>query len=148
MRWFEAQNHCQKKGGKLVEIDSEEENTALVDEINRRGYIDRKMHFWIGLTDWESETDWRLASNGLKPAYLNFHEGEPNNLFDEDCALLRVGPDPSWKNTWSDVKCDAQTYWNPDDGWWYPPFSLHALCEFDPPTKTYSAEDTTKKGAS
>ena len=38
MTWFEAKEHCEGIGGKLVEIDSEEENTALVDEINRRGY--------------------------------------------------------------------------------------------------------------
>ena len=39
MTWFKAKDHCEREGGKLVEIDSEEENTALVDEINRRGYI-------------------------------------------------------------------------------------------------------------
>ena len=38
MTWFEAKDHCEGESGKLVEIDSEEENTALVDEINRRGY--------------------------------------------------------------------------------------------------------------
>ena len=39
MTWYAAKDRCKAKGGKLVEIDSEEENTALVDEINRRGYI-------------------------------------------------------------------------------------------------------------
>ena len=38
MTWSEAKNLCKTKGGKLVEIDSEEENTALVDEIKRKGY--------------------------------------------------------------------------------------------------------------
>ena len=38
MTWFAAKNYCKREGGKLVEIDSEEENTALVDEINRKGY--------------------------------------------------------------------------------------------------------------
>ena len=46
MTWFEAKDHCEKEGGKLVEIDSAEENTALVEEINRRGYTNSKMHFW------------------------------------------------------------------------------------------------------
>ena len=36
MTWFFAKDHCEKEGGKLVEIDSEEENTALVEEINRK----------------------------------------------------------------------------------------------------------------
>ena len=51
MSWFLANEHCKKEGGKLVEIDSEEENTALIKEINRRRYKDKNMNFWIGLTD-------------------------------------------------------------------------------------------------
>ena len=51
MNWFSANEHCKREGGKLVEIDSEEENTALVEEIMRKGYTDRNMNFWIGLTD-------------------------------------------------------------------------------------------------
>ena len=64
MSWFAAKEHCEGKGGKLVEINSEEENIALVDEINRRGYADRNMHFWIGLTEMtEVEGEWRLVSS-------------------------------------------------------------------------------------
>ena len=38
MDWFKANDHCKEKGGKLVEINSKEENTFLVLEINRKGY--------------------------------------------------------------------------------------------------------------
>ena len=38
MTWYAAKDRCKAKGGKLVEIDSEEENTALVNKINRKGY--------------------------------------------------------------------------------------------------------------
>ena len=31
MTWFEGKDHCEGGGGKLVEIDSDEENIALVD---------------------------------------------------------------------------------------------------------------------
>ena len=62
MTWFEAKDHCEREGGRMVEIDSEEENTALAEEINRRGYTDKNMNFWIGLTDAGHEGDWRLAS--------------------------------------------------------------------------------------
>ena len=143
----------------LVEIDSDEENTALVEEINRRGYTDRNINFWIGLTDLEKEGDWRLASDYSKPSYLNWHKGEPNNgggaLGNEDCARIRIGPKPSWKDTWSDIRCNTETvhHWNHHKGQYYPAFSLHALCEFDTSkenssTDSPSVEETPTKGAS
>ena len=49
MNWFEANDHCKREGGKLVEIETEEENTALVEEGKRRGLKNRNI--WIGLTD-------------------------------------------------------------------------------------------------
>ena len=148
MSWFAANKHCKKQGGMLVEIDSEEENTALVEVINKRGYTNRNVNFWIGLTDLQTEGDWKLASDYSKPSYLNWHEGEPNNgggsLGNEDCARIRIGPEPSWNDTWSDTHCRAEIHqdWNYNQGHLYPAFSLHALCEFDP-----SKEDTTSEGA-
>ena len=65
MTWFEAKDHCEREGGKLVEIDSKEENNALAEEINMKGYKD--IGFWIGLTDLKSEGDWKLESNGAEP---------------------------------------------------------------------------------
>ena len=38
MTWYAAKDRCKEKGGKLVEIDSREENMFLVLEINRKGY--------------------------------------------------------------------------------------------------------------
>ena len=67
MNWFDAYDHSKSQGGRLAEIDSEEENTALIEEIKRKGYTERKMNFWIGFTDLGSEGDWRLASSGLNP---------------------------------------------------------------------------------
>ena len=131
MTWFEAKDYCEGKGGKLVEIDSEEENTALVEEINRKGYTDRKMNFWIGLTDSKSEGDWRLASSGLRPSYLNWHEDQPNNVGGkEHCARIS-----SWKemDKWFDTDC------NSDKG--YP-----GICEFDPTTGNLSTENIAKEG--
>ena len=152
MTWFTAKNHCETKGGKLVEIDSKDENMALVGEINRggynviynntyinrRGYVERKMNFWIGLSDVKSEGNWRLASNNLNPSYLNWHKGEPSNETDQDCARLRIVPYLPFKNTWSDINCKAKAQGH---------FSLHALCEYDSLTNRRPIEDTTK-GAS
>ena len=148
MTWFEAKDYCEGEGGKLVEIDSEEENTALVDEINKKGYTDRSMNFWIGLTDLENEGDWRLASNGMKASHLNWAHNQPNNKGgNENCARIKILPLPllSSADTWSDIFC------NSTDGF-YTWISMHALCEFDPSKKSPSAEspsteDTSTKGA-
>ena len=86
MTWSEANDHCKAEEGKLVEIDSEGENTALFEEITRRRL--QKSDFWMGITDEEIEGDWRLKSTGLKPSFLNWFEDEPNDLGNEDCALL------------------------------------------------------------
>ena len=65
MSWFAANNYCKSVGAKMVEINSEEENAAIVKEITRGGYKDRRMYFWIGLTDLDVEGTWKLASNAM-----------------------------------------------------------------------------------
>ena len=155
---FDAYKHCKAKGGKMVEIDSEEENTALVGEINRRGYTQMRMNFWIGLTDLGSEGNWWLSSSGLKPTYQNWHYGQPDNgrgYKEQDCARIRIGQDfdISRKDTWSDINCKSthvtlqlSTYTTDVYGHLVPETyttSMHALCEFSPTTFT---EDSSIQG--
>merc|ERR1712156_1080911 len=85
MAWVEDIAHCEGEGGMLVEIDSEEENTALVEEMKRRGFKDR--NFWMGLTDRESHGEWTLEKSGSKPSYLDWAEDEPNTK-GYDCAQI------------------------------------------------------------
>ena len=79
MNWFDANDLCKTEGGKLVEIDSEEENTALVEEMIKQGYGWKNMHFWMGLTDMKSEGDWIFESSGKNPSYKNWNTMEANN---------------------------------------------------------------------
>ena len=98
-----------------------------MDEMNRRHYKDKKMSFWVGLTDLGSEGDWRLASNGLKPLYENWHHGQPNNFGgNEDCAMI-------WVLKFTGVNCTNSTNEHT---------SMHALCEFGPPKERSSTEGT------
>ena len=138
MTWWESNDHCLGEGGKLVEIDSAEENTALAEEISRE-FPDRSINFWMGLRDAQREGDWRLASNGLEPSFLNWHPGQPDNYENEDCAWFRTGSNVSnvWEKQWFDIKCNANANFGPF------PIFLHALCEFEPPTGHPSAEDAT-----
>ena len=136
MSWFVANNHCKGKGGKLVEIDSEEEQVALNQEIKKRGYRNssRRMNFWMGLTDAETEGDWRLASNGLKPTFLSWHNSEPNDDEGEDCAWFKGG-----LKSWYDIEC-TKTFNTVND------FNLYALCEFDSSTGDPSTENSATLG--
>ena len=131
MNWYDAYDHFKSKGGNLVEIDSKEENKALVDEMNSRHYKDKKMSFWIGLTDLGSEGDWRLASNGLKPLYVDWRSGQPNNYEgNEDCAMI-------WKTSgsWTDIHCETTSNEYT---------SMHALCEFGPPKQRLTTKEASE----
>ena len=150
MNWWAANRRCKSKGGKLVEIDSEKENTALVEEINKRGYTGK--NFWIGLTNWGSWGVWWLAASGLKPSYLKWHDDQPDGGA-YHCARVRIGPYSNWKDTWSDINCqwthvtiDYNTYdWNGKAIPHTHTNSMHALCEFSQTTVS-SAEDPSTDG--
>ena len=132
MSWFAANSYCKSVGAKLVEIDSEEENAAIVGEIEKGGYKNRSMFFWIGLTDLREEGTWKLASDGANTTFLNWHNREPNNYGgNEDCAHIRSGGCPDWDHSaWADLDCSktmvAITCGNEPEV----QFSMNPLCEF------------------
>ena len=49
--WYDADSGCRRIGGSLVEIDTPEENQAILGEIRKRGYSEKRKQFWMGLTD-------------------------------------------------------------------------------------------------
>ena len=51
MSWTKAKEFCQDLGAKLVEIDSAEENKAIVDEIKKHSWSKYSKQFWMGPTD-------------------------------------------------------------------------------------------------
>ena len=107
MSWHESADYCKKMGARLIEINSEDENTAIVAEIKKRGYNrrsmwDKKMFFWIGMTDLDEEGTWKLASDDTEASYLNWasnggYNPEPNNYAgNEHCAFLRTSGCSDW----------------------------------------------------
>ena len=65
--WFQADQWCQAHNGFLVQIDSAEENNAIMEATGRKnGY-----HIWLGLTKFSG--NWTLSSVGhhdQKPDFL------------------------------------------------------------------------------
>merc|ERR1719458_649196 len=61
MTQSEAKKFCEEEQqvtARLVEIDSAEENRAIIAEMKRRN--SQKIHFWLGITDRHSEGHWVL----------------------------------------------------------------------------------------
>ena len=142
MTWFEAVNYCRSEGGKLVEINSEEENRIISEKIVTGGYQSRNMFFWIGLTDESEEGTWRYASNGQVASFLNWDKHwpsnpEPNNgNNNEHCALIRSrGCTGGWDNAWADLSCNQKMV-KITCGYYKTEFSVNALCEFKTETGT------------
>ena len=117
MSWYGARKYCQDLGAKLVEIDSFEENQAILDEINEKGFHRQKKQFWLGLTDRRQEGKWVLESTLEEAAFKNWAALQPDDggwLAKEDCAYIKT--DTKW-NDWS---CKEKQF-----AFW----TLNALCE-------------------
>ena len=58
--------------------------------------------YWIGLSDLATEGKfvWQHSSSPLKE-YTNWIPGEPNNVGNEDCVLLRQ------RRGWNDGRCNT-----------------------------------------
>ena len=119
MTQIEAKKFCEEEQqvpAHLVEIDSAEENRAIVAEIKRRNFVQRKTNFWLGITDRHSEGHWVLESTGKSVVFTNWLSGEPNNWGSgENCAQTSVAYE------WNDRKCSDK---QGDGGW-----MRTALCE-------------------
>ena len=95
--------YCATRGGYLADIVSRIEQTYL-NAILRRDYM-----YWIGLTDLtiEGRFVWQHSLSPLR-GYTNWGPGEPNNLNNEDCVLLRPRRQGGWK--WNDSLCHTNRY--------------------------------------
>ena len=102
----DARKLCEQEHSHLVEINSEEENTAIEAEIVRGGFKSRKIEFWLGITDRHTEGTWVLESNGESLPFSDWdtNTNEPNNCGSspgEDCAHWNVDM------KWNDRPCDS-----------------------------------------
>ena len=118
MNWWRAKRYCQRLGAKMVEIDSAEENRAIVIEIRRRGFRRQRKQFWLGLTDRRREGQWVYESTLRKPRFLNWDFMQPDNgglfIAEEDCAYITTD------TKWNDWDCKTSQYMS---------WTMNALCE-------------------
>ena len=67
MSWYEAKEDCQAEGGYLAELTSPEE------EANINEFINHNDHFWIGLTDEDTEGKQNSIYTHIYSVYFKEH---------------------------------------------------------------------------
>merc|ERR1719175_21163 len=110
--WYESKRECKQSGGYLVEVDSQEEQDAILREIASRGWDgDTHFGFWIGLTDIFHDGTWVWDNLGKPLDFSNWASGEPNNYNGaQHCVAMKVwGSVDDGENDfkWDDISCDT-----------------------------------------
>ncbi|XP_030251081.1 C-type lectin domain family 4 member D [Sparus aurata] len=95
---------CQEMGAHLAILSNKEEHDAVEKEGRRiAGFI---TYYWMGLTDSETEGQWKWVDNStITIPFWDLEKNEPDNHQSggpegEDCAVVN-----SYSQTWYDVPC-------------------------------------------
>ncbi|XP_062373461.1 low affinity immunoglobulin epsilon Fc receptor-like [Sardina pilchardus] len=109
LNWTASRDRCVSDGGRLVIIDSWEEQIYISRKLSNH----TKDEFWIGLTDSEKEGHWKWVDN-TDLNLMFWHKGQPNNqpsgvgnktYTSEDCGIVRhVQQD---EHNWFDKYCGS-----------------------------------------
>jgi uncharacterized repeat protein (TIGR02543 family) len=98
--WHEAKADAEARGGRLAVLDTQEK----IDDAN--AFLKSHDYWpdvWIGLTDEEQEGYWKWIDDSPL-ASSNWLQGEPNDMYGEDFALLyRNVPGVHSNGEWNDV---------------------------------------------
>nr|XP_055075549.1 CD209 antigen-like protein C [Misgurnus anguillicaudatus] len=106
--WPDSQAYCELRGGHLAIILTADEQTFIWNLLPR-GHWNA---YWFGITDEETEDDWRWV-DGTKLVGGFWEDGEPNNHINEDCGymiktlvLSRIAT-----KSWYDAPCYMSRPW-------------------------------------
>uniref|UniRef100_A0A3B3ZSK9 C-type lectin domain-containing protein n=1 Tax=Periophthalmus magnuspinnatus TaxID=409849 RepID=A0A3B3ZSK9_9GOBI len=106
--WAGGRAMCQNMGVDLVKIESREEQDFFFNKISDRDW------FWIGLTDSQTEGDWRWTDGSSLNKNLTFWNKEPDDWKGsgndhpegEDCAIILKGSTKD--KSWADIFCSSR----------------------------------------
>jgi len=103
MNWWQAKTRCEEMNMHLVEIETEEENRALLFELVLK-LGDQDQCFWMGLTDRSTGGPF-VWNSGREVTYTAWRSGEPNNWKGRDnCGMHCVGH----SGEWNDYACNVE----------------------------------------
>ncbi|XP_053335422.1 CD209 antigen-like protein E [Clarias gariepinus] len=98
--WTESRQDCRDRGADLVIINSREEQEFMGKQLGT-------FEGWIGLSDRDTEGEWKWV-NGTPLTTASWAKGEPNDVGDEDCAVIFSAPNVT---VWNDKKCFIKQPW-------------------------------------
>ncbi|XP_070067515.1 C-type lectin 37Db [Drosophila takahashii] len=85
--WFEASNHCRRKGGFLLTLESMEELELLSP------FLHPAYSYWLSINDLGVRGEYVSEATGLEAPFLNWSVGQPDNGDGDDrCVEL-------WRST-------------------------------------------------
>ena len=88
-------------GAQLVKIESNNENDFIEKELQ----INKA--YWIGLTDAETENEWKWSDGSQLTEYTNWKSGQPNNHNGKDCVAVRIANETNYNGRWYSAKCSS-----------------------------------------
>uniref|UniRef100_A0A672KVN9 CD209 antigen-like protein C n=2 Tax=Sinocyclocheilus grahami TaxID=75366 RepID=A0A672KVN9_SINGR len=103
--WQHSKDSCASMGGHLSILHSHQQHLSLWPVTHNRGGLD--YHYWIGLSDIETEGVWKWVDNTVvNTMFWSEWDKEPINhqsggIHGENCSVL-----DSHSITWFDVPCD------------------------------------------
>uniref|UniRef100_A0A4W4FTR7 Si:ch211-232p21.6 n=1 Tax=Electrophorus electricus TaxID=8005 RepID=A0A4W4FTR7_ELEEL len=102
MSWNSSRMCCQELGGDLAIVNSREEHEFLAGQVESIGESD---HYWIGLTDAQSEGMWLWVDHSPLLENLTWWKYVPDDWKEhdpsgEDCVIYVGGK-------WADVSCSS-----------------------------------------
>lgn len=96
--WHDAEGICEKLGGHLATITSEDEQNAVYDLVNSSN---SEKLWWIGATDEENEGIWKWVT-GESFSYTNWQANQPDDYIsytsEGESFLHMYGSDGEWND--------------------------------------------------
>uniref|UniRef100_A0A671UBI8 C-type lectin domain-containing protein n=1 Tax=Sparus aurata TaxID=8175 RepID=A0A671UBI8_SPAAU len=111
LTWEQARERCRRDGADLVKIESEDEQSFLIQKVKDK-MVEDEDKFWIGLTDSVTEGTWLWTDGSPLNKSLTFWaRGQPDNwkgenADGEDCVRMAEISRLGLKG-WFDKSCTA-----------------------------------------
>ncbi|KAH3712549.1 perlucin-like protein isoform X1 [Dreissena polymorpha] len=97
MTFTAAEQYCrQHGGGHLIHVENVQENAFIKDQLRER----KPIHWWLGITDEETEGIWKWFDDDSVATYTDFQPDDHDTL-DQDCLIFTSVYDFRW----ADVQC-------------------------------------------